>query len=151
MKEILPIATPNDLDYIPTGTPEQCLGAIGADEAARRAGAEVIAYAGSDHGHGIEVDIPRGKAMKSTSVYPEVLEADVIITVPKAKHHSGTGLTLGMKNFIGVTTYMSKIHQYDLNQAIADLNTLVLPSLSVIDASLILLENGPGGPGVRSG
>lgn len=135
------------MDHTLRGGADACLGSNGIGVAAERAGGEVLAYGAGDRGHGVDAEIPLGVAMKSTNVYPEVLSADLVITVPKAKHHSGAGLTLGMKNFIGVTTDMSRIHTYGLHQAVADLNTLVRPGLSVIDASVILLENGPGGPG----
>lgn len=138
------------MDHVLCGSVNDGFGnGTGIGEAVERGGGEVIAYNDGDRGHGVETTIPGARSMGSTSIYPEVLEADVVITVPKAKHHSGTGLTLGMKNFIGVTAQMNKIHRYDTHQAIADLNTLVRPSLSVIDASVILLENGPGGPGPK--
>ena len=119
----------------------------GIREAVENNGGEVLGFSAGDKGHGVLTAIPQATSMDSTSIYPEVLQADVVITVPKAKHHSGTGLTLGMKNFIGVTANMSDIHSFDTHRAIADLNTLVKPTLSVIDASVILLDNGPGGPG----
>lgn len=134
-------------DHCLRGTPEACFGANGIGEAVRKNGGEVIAYGAGDTGHGVDAEIPQGVVMKRTNIYPEVQEADVVITVPKAKHHSSAGLSLGMKNFIGVTTHMSSIHNLDLHRAIADLNTLVRPALTVTDATIILLDNGPGGPG----
>ena len=135
------------MDHTLRGAGDACLGSNGIGVAVERAGGEVLAYGAGDRGHGVEVEIPQGVAIKAASIYPEVMSADVVITVPRAKHHSGAGLTLGMKNFIGVLTDMSSIHNFGLHQAVADLNTLVRPDLSVIDASVILLENGPGGPG----
>ena len=135
------------MDHCLRGTPQACLTGNGIGVAAQAAGAEIIAYAAHDSGHGMAAAIPEGLSMRQVNIYPEVLSADVVITVPKAKHHGSTGLSLGMKNFIGVTSNMSNIHNYDLNQAIADLNTLVKPKLSVVDATIVLLENGPGGPG----
>jgi uncharacterized protein (DUF362 family) len=113
----------------------------GIGEAVEKSGGEVLGFSAGDKGHGVLTAIPRARSMNSTDIYPEVLQADVVITVPKAKHHSGTGLTLGMKNFIGVTANMSDIHSFDIHRAIADLNTLVKPTLSVIDASVILLDS----------
>lgn len=135
------------MDHCLRGSRDACLGGNGIGAAARQAGAEILVRDGSDSGHGVEASIPSGVAMRRASVYPEVLQANLVITVPKAKHHSSAGLSLGMKNFIGVMTGMSDIHNYGLHQAVADLNTLVRPGLSVIDASVILLDNGPGGPG----
>lgn len=135
------------MDHCLRGLPDACFAANGIGDAVKRAGGEVIGYGAGDNGHGVDAEIPAGVVLKNTNIYPEVINADVVITVPKAKHHSSAGLSLGMKNFIGVTTRMSNIHNVDLHQAIADLNTLVRADLSVIDASIILLDNGPGGPG----
>lgn len=134
-------------DHTLRGSAETCMSRNGIGPAARSAGAEVIAYGGSDSASGVSVDIPSGVILKNALVYPTVLDADVVITVPKAKSHSGAGLSLGMKNLIGVTANMSNIHNGDLHQGIADLTSLIRPSLSVIDASIVLTANGPGGPG----
>lgn len=136
------------MDHILTGTVQDGFGpGSGIGEAVEKAGGEVIAYDSRDGGHGVATVIPGAKTLLQTYIYPEYLQADVVITVPKAKHHSGAELTLGMKNFIGATANMGHVHDNDLHQGIADLNTLVRPTLSVIDASVVLLENGPGGPG----
>lgn len=136
------------MDHCLRGLPSACFSANGIGEAVKLNGGEVLGYGAGDNGHGVDAEIPAGVVLKRTNVYPEVLDADVIINVPKAKHHSSAGLSLGMKNFIGVTTHMSNIHNIDLHQAIADLNTLVRADLTVVDASIILLDNGPGGPGL---
>ncbi|MFH1150162.1 MAG: DUF362 domain-containing protein [Actinomycetota bacterium] len=135
------------VDHTLRGAAEACLNANGIGAAARAAGAELLVRGGSDQGGGVTTPIPNAVAMTSADVYPEVLAADVVITVPKAKHHGSAGLSLGLKNFIGVTSNMSEIHNHGLQQSIADLATLVRPKLSVVDATVILLENGPGGPG----
>jgi uncharacterized protein (DUF362 family) len=135
------------MDHCLRGSPEACFAGNGIGAAVRDAGGEVLAYNGGDSRHGVDTVIPGGIALTRTDIYPEVLDADVVITVPKAKHHGSAGLSLGMKNFIGVVGSMSSLHNSDLHQAIADLNSLVKPTLSVVDASIILLDNGPGGPG----
>jgi uncharacterized protein (DUF362 family) len=135
------------LDHCLRGSADACLSGNGIGRAVTAAGGEMLAYDAGNRGHGVEAEVPGGVALKTVSVYPEVLEADVVITVPRAKHHGSAGLSLGMKNFIGVMTDMSSIHNHGLHQGIADLNSLVRPALSVVDASIILLDNGPGGPG----
>lgn len=135
------------LDHTLRGDASVCLARNGIGGAVAAAGGEMIAYGASDHGHGVDATIPGATTLPQITVFPEVLSADVVITVPVAKNHEGAGLSLGMKNFIGVTTSMSKVHQNDLHQSIADLNSLVKPKLSVIDATVMLMSNGPGGPG----
>jgi uncharacterized protein (DUF362 family) len=77
-----------------------------------------------------------------------VLNADVLINVPIAKHHDTTRLTLGMKNLMGVihdrNIGMHAPYQY-LNDKIADLAAFVKPDLTIIDAVRILVDNGPRG------
>ena len=71
-----------------------------------------------------------------------VLDADVLINVPIAKDHSLARLTLGMKNLLGVVHHRNQFH-VNLGQRIADLTTVVQPSLTVVDAVRILVDHGP--------
>lgn len=135
------------MDHCLRGSAEACLGGNGIGAAVKKAGGELLVYGAGDRSSGVDAAVPSGIALRTVNVYPEFLDADVVITVPRAKHHGSAGLTLGMKNLIGVMTGMSSIHNRGLHQGIADLASLIRPSLSVIDASVILLDNGPGGPG----
>lgn len=93
----------------------------------------------------VPVRIAKGKSINEWEFYRDALEAEVYINVPVAKHHSSSGLTLGLKNIMGVIGgYRGKIH-FSLGQRIAELNTVLKPHLTVIDATRILLRNGPQG------
>jgi len=133
------------MDHCLRGVASQTMEANGIAAAAKASGAEVVAYGAADTSGGILATVPGGT--KTVSVYPEALKADVLITVPKAKHHGSAVLSLGMKNLIGLTTNMSRVHDDDLNKGIADLAALFKPKLSVVDATVVLTTNGPGGPG----
>jgi len=86
--------------------------------------------------------------MKSNAVMTDVLEADVIIAVPVAKHHSGAGVSLSLKGQMGLILDRSSMHsRYDLQSAIVDLNTRLRPDLAIIDATRVLTSRGPSGPG----
>jgi uncharacterized protein (DUF362 family) len=117
----------------------------GLKEAGQKAGADVL----SGHGRNVykQVEIPKGKKLKSAEVLRDILESDVFINFPTPKHHFATELTLGMKNFIGIVWDMELLHKIDLHQCIADINTLRKPDLVVMDAIRILTTNGPKGPG----
>ncbi len=91
------------------------------------------------------VEIPSGRAINKWSVYGDILDADVVINVPIAKNHGNTRLTLGMKNLMGVILDRSGFHSRGLDQCIADLNSVVRPQLTVVDAVRILTANGPTG------
>jgi len=94
------------------------------------------------------VPVPRGKAITTVKVMREILECDVLINLPAAKSHSATGVSLGMKGLMGVIWDRGYFHsKVDLHQAIADLSSIVKPSLIILDASRALLTGGPSGPG----
>jgi uncharacterized protein (DUF362 family) len=92
----------------------------------------------------LETSIPAGVDLKSTSVFDEVLNTDVLINVPIAKQHGSSRLTLAMKNLMGVILDRNTLH-INLGQRIADLATLVRPALNIIDAVRILTSGGPTG------
>ena len=92
-----------------------------------------------------EVAIPNPMALKKTQVYGDILNADTVINVPIAKHHSGARLTLGLKNLMGVILDRGALHANGLHRSIVDLSTIVKPHLTVIDATRILVANGPTG------
>ncbi len=93
----------------------------------------------------IPVDIERGKAVNRLEIYRDALEADTYINVPVAKHHSLIRLTLGLKNSMGVLGGNRGNMHHDLGQKLADLATVIRPKLTFIDATRILLRNGPQG------
>lgn len=89
--------------------------------------------------------IPQGKELKSWEFYRDALEADVFINVPIAKHHSLSRVTLGLKNIMGVIGgNRGKIHNH-FDVKIVDLNMVIKPQLTIIDAIRILMNNGPQG------
>lgn len=92
-----------------------------------------------------DIEIPQGKRLKQWKVYGDILDADVVINVPIAKDHSSARLTLGMKNLMGVVLDRNGMHSRGLHQSIADLNTVVRPQLTIVDAIRILTDNGPTG------
>ncbi len=95
------------------------------------------------------IKIDKGLVLSGWEFNKHVLEADAYITVPVAKHHGSAKLTLGLKNILGLIGGMrSKIH-WKLHQGIADLNTVATPTLTVIDATRILLRHGPSGGGLE--
>lgn len=91
---------------------------------------------------------PQAKVLKTTAVAKEVLRANCLINVPTAKSHSATGVSLGIKNLMGVIWDRKIMHdQEDFNQTIADLLHIIKPNLTIVNAMYALLTNGPSGPG----
>ncbi len=93
----------------------------------------------------IALDIKKGKSLTRWEVYRDALEADCYINVPVAKHHGLSRLTLGLKNSMGVIGGNRGSLHFDLPQKLADLATVLQPTLTVVDATRILLRNGPQG------
>ncbi|MFB3852383.1 MAG: DUF362 domain-containing protein [Vicinamibacterales bacterium] len=113
----------------------------GIAQAARNAGADVIL---PDASRFKEVNL-RGEVLKAWPVLESFLAADKVINVPIAKHHSLTGVTLGMKNWYGIIGgQRSRLHQR-INESLADLATFMKPTVTVLDAWRILVRNGPTG------
>ncbi|MEN6407038.1 MAG: DUF362 domain-containing protein [Thermoguttaceae bacterium] len=95
----------------------------------------------------VPVQIDGGKSIRQFEFYRDALETDCdcYINVPVAKHHALARLTLGLKNIMGVLGgNRGELHK-DIGQRLADLNLVVRPKLTIIDATRILLRNGPGG------
>jgi uncharacterized protein (DUF362 family) len=104
-----------------------------------------LAYYHPDDRKFIPVNIERGKAVNRLEIYRDALEADTYINVPVAKHHSLSRLTLGLKNSMGVLGGNRGSMHHNLGQKLADLATVIRPKLTLIDATRILLRNGPQG------
>lgn len=90
------------------------------------------------------VALPNARDIKSWGVYQDILKADVVINVPIAKHHGSAQVTLSMKGLMGVIQDRNGIH-FALDQRIADLSTLIKPTLNVVDAVRVLTSHGPTG------
>src|SRR4030066_2257289 len=122
-----------------------CFSRSGLKETAQKAGADIF----SGHGRNSykQVEVQKGKKLKTVEILRDVLESDVFIHFPIPKQHFATELTLGMKNLIRIVWDMEQLHRIGLHQCLADINTLRRPDLVVVDAIRILTTNGPKGPG----
>jgi len=96
-----------------------------------------------------EVAIKQGRELRRWEFYRPAIEADCFINIPVAKDHSLTTLTLGMKNIMGVIGgNRGRLHRR-IGDAVTDINLVVHSDLTIIDATRILLRNGPQGGNVR--
>jgi uncharacterized protein (DUF362 family) len=115
----------------------------GIEAAAKDAGATVAP--GHTEGYYHSVTVTGGKVLKEAHVHELILESDVYINVPVLKHHSSTQLTAGMKNQMGEVWDRGYWHRNDLHQCIADFAGYRKADLTVIDAYLMMKQNGPRG------
>jgi len=115
----------------------------GMEEMARRAGLELVNFEASG-----SKGIKFGKY--TFYISKPVLDADVIISLPKLKTHSLTLLTCAVKNMFGVMPGFRKGEQHKLYpkprefaEMLVHLYKLVPPSLNIVDAIFAMEGNGP--------
>jgi uncharacterized protein (DUF362 family) len=135
------------IDY-PFNPPEKCLGFSGIADACKGI-KNTHAFVIYDEKLFEPVAIKNGKELKEVKLIKDVLHSDVIISLPTAKSHSTTGVSLGMKGLMGLIWDRKYFHaSVDINKAIAELAATVKVNLVVLDASRALLTAGPSGPGL---
>jgi len=121
--------------------PRRCFQRSGIAGASQREGAEVIL---PDPTRFKDVDL-QGEVLRDWPVFDPFLNADKIINVPIAKHHSLTGTTLGMKNWYGVLGGpRHQLHQ-KIHESLVDLADFIRPTLTIVDCYRVLIRNGPTG------
>lgn len=129
----------------PCSPAAQSFAMSGIAAAAKRAGGRL--YEPDDEKDFADVAVPRGKILRQVAVARDVLDTGCLINMPVAKTHRGATLTLGLKNWMGVVRDRGFWHRNGLHQCIADFATLVRPCLTIVDATRIMVTNGPRGPG----
>jgi len=92
-----------------------------------------------------DVVVPGGKLITNWPVYEDVLGADKLINLPIAKHHNAAVLTLGMKNVMGVIGGNRAVLHKNIHEYLPDLNKVVKSHLTIVDATRVLVANGPQG------
>jgi uncharacterized protein (DUF362 family) len=92
----------------------------------------------------VKLTIPDGEVLKSITV-PRLVTESAIISAAKLKTHSATGVTLGMKNMFGLLPdkYKGKYHLKGISKVIVDINTVLRPTLTVVDGFVGMEGSGP--------
>jgi uncharacterized protein (DUF362 family) len=92
-----------------------------------------------------DISLPNGEILKKWPVYKDYLEADKVINIPIAKHHSLSRISVGLKNLMGVMGgNRGDIHNH-FSKKLIDIDAEILPTLTIIDGYRILTRNGPSG------
>lgn len=102
----------------------------------------------------VRVSVPDGVAIQALKVGAEVLEYDLVVSIPVMKTHMHTGVSLAVKNMKGCLWRRSKVDLHmlpeidgcsekPLNVAIADMASVLRPHLSIIDGTVGLEGLGP--------
>lgn len=90
----------------------------------------------------VSVDCPDNTVLKRIDV-PEVLRESYLVTVPAMKTHAKTVITGALKNQWGCLSKMRHEYHLVLDDALADLNSVMRPALAVMDGTIGLEGNGP--------
>ena len=105
------------------------------------------------------VKVAAGKTLKEAMILKEFYNNDVFINMPITKDHAGNKFTGTLKNHMGLNYRVNNrtFHKEGwktvpsdiqfLDQCIADLNTILKPTLNIVDATEFIITNGPMGPG----
>lgn len=123
----------------------QCMSITGVAAVAEKEGAELIDL-GSDDTPNRTVAIPGGRVVQSLPLPAPLLDADVIIDVPKAKTHHIEPITGALKNWVGaVNQQWRNQHHGDLDMIgrFMDIMMVTRPALCVVDALIAGEGDGP--------
>lgn len=113
----------------------------GIESAVRRSGGTIRYTTENDF---VLTDL-KGQVLQVWPVSRFYHEADKLINLPVVKHHSLSKCTIAMKNWYGVLGgRRNRLHQ-QIDVSIADLASAVRPTLTINDATRVLVRNGPTG------
>ncbi|MEA3297121.1 MAG: DUF362 domain-containing protein [candidate division Zixibacteria bacterium] len=119
----------------------RCFLRSGIKETAEAAGAKVILPSKENF---IDFNLG-GELLDSWPVLKHFVQTDRLINMPIVKQHSLSSCTVGMKNLYGVLGgHRHKLHQ-QIDQSIVDLAMFCRPTLTVVDATRVLMRGGPQG------
>ncbi len=131
------------------GSTRRALEVSQAVEAAGESGADIVNF---DTAPFRKVAVAGGKVLEEVNIAGAVLDADVVITLPKLKTHGLTLLTGAVKNQFGTVPgrHKKEIHirapkPAKLSEAVVDVFSAARPHLAVMDATVAMEGNGPAG------
>jgi uncharacterized protein (DUF362 family) len=122
--------------------PRRCYENSGIQQAAKDKGAQVYL---ADSWNVVKAKFPYSSPMEGWPILRDAVVCDVLINVPILKHHGLTGLTLSMKNLMGVCGGVRGMMHVGIGPKLVDLTDFIKPELTVIDATRFLTRNGPSG------
>ena len=126
---------------VPVNDAERCFARTGIADAAEAAGAKIVL----PDDNAFRTVAVGGQVLRAADVLWPFVEADRVINIPIVKQHSLCAATMAMKNWYGVLGgHRVRLHQ-KIDQSIVELSAMVKPTLTVMDATRVLMSNGPSG------
>jgi len=127
----------------PINNPDSCFEITGLANAARTAGARIIAPRPALFA---PVSLPGGKLLQNWPVMAGVFPGvNRVIVVSPVKDHQRAGASLTLKNFYGFLGGRRNVFHQDINGIITELSQLLKPTLCVLDGTVSMMTNGPTG------
>lgn len=126
----------------PCNEARRCYENSGIADIAKKRGANVYFV---DDWNYVNAHFPYPSPMEGWPIYRDALECDTFINIPILKHHGLTGLTISMKNLMGVCGGERGMIHDNIGLKLVHLADLIRPDLTVIDAYRVLMKNGPSG------
>jgi uncharacterized protein (DUF362 family)/NAD-dependent dihydropyrimidine dehydrogenase PreA subunit len=127
-------------------TTSEALHASGIEAVASACGAELVNFETSGY---TEVSVPGARQFPHLYIAKSVLEADMVISLPKLKTHELTLYTGAVKNFFGAIPQKIRKQAHALEdrdrfgEAVVDIYSIVKPHLAVMDGVIGMEGNGP--------
>ena len=126
----------------PINDADGCFTKSGLKKAIKDAGGEIILPSPSDFKR---VQVSSGVIGEWETFYSPLAWCDKLIGIPTAKTHNLCGASLAMKNWYGfIGGSRNRFHQ-DIHNVVAELGEFITPTLIVLDATRLLIKNGPTG------
>ncbi|MFQ6035692.1 MAG: DUF362 domain-containing protein [Sedimentisphaerales bacterium] len=130
----------------PINDPASCFTLSGVGKAVSQAGAKVVLPKDHLFKH---TTLTGGKLIKNWPIFYEPLrKADKLIGIAPVKHHHRAGASMTMKNWYGLLGGRRNVFHQDINTIIAELAMMVKPTLVILDATFVMMTNGPTGGSV---
>ena len=121
-------------------------------QAAREAGAEVVAF---EEGDWVEVPLPGARYLERALVTEWLYKVDLVVNLPVIKTHRSASYSICLKNFIGCTHLRQRPYLVDADhweELVAEFNLAFRPALHIVDGTVSMIEGGPWeGPSAPTG
>ncbi len=122
--------------------PGRCMQTSGIGPAVRKAGGKIHLPKKES---GYTEALLNGLVLDSWPVMKIFWKADKVINLPTAKHHRLARVSLGMKNWMGAIGGKRRKWHQKLDRTVTDMAAALQPTLTILDASRLLMRHGPTG------
>src|SRR5713226_9607748 len=91
----------------------------------------------------------RASSLRELYLPETVLDADLVVSMPKLKTHHWAGVTLSLKNMFGIVPGScygwpkNILHWAGITRAVLDINSTVLPDFAIVDGVVGMEGDGP--------